>query len=145
VWNIGFGAGYFLALDKKGNVRLRASLVLFYENILYGLGSYTDNTGNGFSVNGNNLGSTLNNIEYVDNSFNSSFELSIMYRSSSFDLFGGVSWNYVLTDNENINFYYARLAINQAIYDQSSNAIDTRILSLGNYMIQVGIVREFGL
>ena len=32
-WNIGLGAGYFIALDKKNKIRLRASLNLFYESI----------------------------------------------------------------------------------------------------------------
>ncbi|MGP8214089.1 MAG: hypothetical protein ACLQQ4_00860 [Bacteroidia bacterium] len=144
-WNIGAGAGYFLALDKRRKIRLRISLTLFYESISYGLGSYTDTTDYGFIVNGNNVGTYLNNIKYVDNSLNSSLQLGIMYRTNALDYFATVSWNYVLIDRENIDFYSTRVPINQAVSYQSGAAVNTRVLSPGNGMIQIGIMRDFGL
>jgi hypothetical protein len=144
-WNIGAGLGYSQALDKKRNIRLRASLELFYESIWYGLGSYSDTTGLGFVVNGNNIGQFVQGVKYVNNCFCSSLSASLMYRTKAFDIFGGVAWNYTISQSENINFYYTRVNLYEAVYTQSGAQVGSNILKLGSYMLQVGVVREFGL
>ncbi len=144
-WNIGAGIGYFQALDKKKNLRLRASVDLFYEDISYTLGTYTDTTNLGFIVNGSNAGTYLKNIKYVNNSLCSSLGLGLMYRTPSWDFFANASWNYVLISSENVNFYTARVKIDQAIYYQSGAPVSGGILNIGAYTLQVGIIREFGL
>jgi len=144
-WNIGGGLGYFVALDNKRNLRLRGSLELFYEGISYGLGSYYDTTQQGFIVNGSNIGGSLIDIKYVNNCFCSSLGISLLYRTKELDFFAGASWNLVLLSSENINFYSTRVKISDAVYDQSGNPVSGNLINLGSYMIQVGIVREFGL
>jgi len=144
-WNIGGGIGYFAALDKKRNLRLRASFELFYEGISYGLGSYADSTQQGFVVNGNNIGTVLNDVKYVNNDLCSSVTASLMYRTKELDYFAGASWNYNLLTSENINFYSTRVVISNAIYNQAGQPVNGNILKLGSYMIQIGIIREFGL
>ncbi len=121
-WNIGLGAGYFIALDKKNKLRLRASLDLFYESISYSVGSYTDTTNFGFIVNGNNIGTFVQDVKYVNNSFCASLGASIMYRTNAFDYFAGIAWNAVLLYKQEINFYATRVPINQAVYYQSGGS-----------------------
>lgn len=144
-WNIGAGAGYFLAFDKKRNFRFRASLNLFYESISYELGSYTDTTNLGFDVNGNNLGSYIKGVKYVDNSLCSNIEAGLMYRMSAIDIYAGAGWTYTLIDSESLDFNYTRLKVNQAVYNSAGDAMYPKLLSQGNFMFQIGIVREFGL
>jgi hypothetical protein len=144
-WNIGGGIGYFLALDKKRNFRLRANLNLFYENISYGVGTYVDTTNLGFVVNGNNIGTYIKNVKYVNNSFCSSLGIGFMYRTNAFDYYADFSWSYVITNTQDINFYATRVNDYEAVYYQSGKPVYSTILNLGNYIIQVGIMREFGL
>jgi len=144
-WNIGAGLGYSQSLDKKRNIRLRASLEFFYEGIWYGLGSYSDTTGLGFVVNGNNVGQYVQGVKYVNNCFCSSLGASLMCRTKALDIFAGAAWNYTISQSENINFYYTRVNLYEAVYTQSGTPVGSNILRLGNYMLQVGVIREFGL
>jgi hypothetical protein len=144
-WNIGAGLGYFMSLDKKKNFRLRASFNVFYENISYGLGSYSDTTNLGFVVNGNSVGAYIKNVNYINNSLCVSAGASLMYRTKAIDVFAGISWSYSLIYSEKINFYSTKIPLNQGIYTQSGSTVSSNVLNLGNNFIQVGIIREFGL
>lgn len=144
-WNIGCGLGYFMALDKKKNFRLRLSANIFYEDISYGIGSYYDSTSLGFLINGNNIGTSVRNVKYVNNIISSSFGISLLYRAKFFDYFAGASWNHVLTYKDKINFYETKIKPSEGLYDQSGNAVNGNVLDLGNYIIQLGIIREMGL
>lgn len=144
-WNIGGGAGFFQAFGKKRNVRLRATINLFYESISYQLGSYTDTTNIGFEINGSNLGAVLTDVKYVDNSLCSNIEASLMFRTSALDIYAGIGWTYTLIDSETLDFNYTRIPTYEGIYNSAGTAMNPRVLSQGNYMIQIGIVREFGL
>jgi hypothetical protein len=144
-WNIGAGAGYFIGLDKSGNLRLRASLELYYESISYGFGSYADTTGLGFVVNGNNIGATIQDVKYVNNGLLSSLGISLMFRTKELDFFAGVSWNDLLLNTESVNFYYTRVNLDNAVYTESGTPVSKNIITPGSYMLQFGLVREFGL
>lgn len=144
-WNLGAGIGYFEAFGRKQNFRIRASLDLFYENINYGLGSYSDTTGLGLVINGNNIGGYVNGVKYVDNCFCASLGISFLYRSKELDFFAGANWLTTLIRTEDINFYYTNVNLYQAVYTQTGYPVGGNIIKLGNYMLQFGIMREFGL
>ncbi len=144
-WNIGGGAGYFIALDKKRNFRFRATANLFYESISYEFGDYIDTTNLGFYINGNNLGAYIKGVKFVDNSLCASVQASLLFRTKELDIFAGAGWTTVLIDNENINFYSTRIPVNEGIYNSAGKAMSPRLLSQGNYILQIGIMREFGL
>jgi len=143
-WNIGAGVGYFISLDKRNKVRLRGCVDLFYEDISFSLGTYYDTTLQGFIVNGNNIGTSIKNVKYVSNSLNASFSVSLLYRAKDFDYFAGIGYNYIAIWHEKINFYSTKIDPSEAVYDSQGNPSDN-ILKLGSYVIQIGIMREFGL
>ncbi|HTB06687.1 MAG TPA: hypothetical protein VK806_06995 [Bacteroidia bacterium] len=144
-WNLGCGIGYSESLNKSRTLRLRASANVYYEDISYRLGSYYDTTGLGFNINGVSIGQSVKNVKYVNNIFGTNLCLDLLYRRPKFDYFINVSYNYQLSSTEKINFYYTKLAVDQALYDDSGNTINGNVLNLGNYIIQIGIMRDFGL
>ena len=144
-WNLGFGLGFAQSLNKSRTLRLRLSANIFYEDISYSLGSYYDTTNLGFFINGVGIGSSIKNVKYVNNIFSSNFCADLLYRLKKYDFFINASYNYVLSTNEKINFYSTKAALNQMLYDNEGNPIQSGVLNLGNYIFQVGIIREFGL
>jgi len=143
-WNIGAGLGYFISLNKQNNLRLRGCVDLFYEDISFSLGTYYDTTLQGFIVNGNNIGTSIKNVKYVNNNLEASFNLSLLYRGKELDYFIGAGYTYALISKEKINFYSTKIQPSEAVYD-AHGATYSNILKPGNYIIQIGIMREFGL
>jgi hypothetical protein len=138
------GVGYSLSLDKKKNFRIRGTFNLIYEYLSYGLGTYTDTTLEGFDIDGANIGTYVNNVKYVNSSFGVSPGLDFLYRRNNFDFFLNASYNYTLLDGEKINFYRTSIPPGLAIYD-GMNPVNGGILKPGSYIIELGIIKEFGL
>jgi hypothetical protein len=143
-WNVGVGAGYFVNLNKAQNMRLNASLKIYFESITYSFGDYFDTTGLGFVVDQVNVGTSIKNVKYVNIAWTLSPGLEFLYRRSSIDYFAGVYYSYVFAYHEKINFYNASVPVSYAIYDRSGNYVSRNIINQGNYIIQIGIVKEFG-
>lgn len=144
-WSIGAGAGYFISLNKQGSMRLNASMNIYFESFTYNLGSYYDSTQLGFIVDGVNVGSSLRGIKYVNDIWSLTPGLEFMYRRPVLDFFAGVYYNYVFAYHEEVNFYKTTIPISNAIYYPNSTPVSRDITNLGKYIIQVGIVREFGI
>lgn len=144
-WNIGTGAGYFVSLNKAQTMRLDASLDIYFESISYNFGDYYDTTNLGFIINQVNVGTSLRNVKYVNTVWSLSPGIEFLYRRSTFDYFAGAYFNYVFGYHEKINFYQTSIPVSYAIYDHNGNYISKDITNLGNYIIQIGIMREFGL
>ena len=144
-WNIGAGVGYFVSLNQAQTMRLNASVNIYFESITYSLGNYYDTTNLGFIVDQVNVGTSLTNVKYVNTVWSVSPGLEFLYRGSTLDFFAGVYYNYVFAYHEKINFYNASVPVSYAIYDHNGNYISKDIANLGNYIIQIGIIREFGL
>jgi len=150
-WNIGGGAGYFVSLNKSHSLRLNACLNFYFETITYSFGTHYDTNGLGFIVNGENIGISIKNLKYVNSIWSLSPGIELLYRRPSFDYFVGVYYNYVFTYHEKVNFYQTSVPVSQAIYYQNTNSsaplvpVSGNITNLGKYIIQVGIIREFGL
>lgn len=126
-------------------MRLNASVKIYYQNITYSFGNYYDTTGLGFVVDQTNVGTSLKNVKYVNSAWTVSPGVEFLYRRFSIDYFAGVYYNYVFAYHEDINFYNASIPVSYAIYDRNGNYVSRGITNPGNYIIQVGIVKEFGL
>jgi hypothetical protein len=148
-WNVGAGAGYFISLNKKQTMRLNVSMDIYFESITYSFGDDYDSTQLGFLVNGTNVGTAVKNVKYVNDIWSLTPGVEFLYRRPSFDFFVGVYYNYVFSYSEKVNFYKASEPVSSVIYYQSpyvpSNNIAGNAVNLGKYVIQIGIVREFGL
>ena len=144
-WNVGAGAGYFVSLNKQHSMRLNATVNVYYECITYGFGDYYDTTGLGFLVDGYNVGTTIKNVKYVNSIWTVSPGIELLYRRSNIDYFAGVYYNYVFSYHEEVNFYEHSIPVSYAIYYPNGAYVPKDIANLGNYIIQIGIVREFGL
>ena len=144
-WSIGAGAGYFIPLNKQKTMRLNASLNIYFESITYSFGSYYDTTQLGFIVDGTDIGPTIKGVHYVNDLWSLTPGLEFVYRRSGLDFFAGVYYNYVFNYSEKVNFYYAKLPVSEAIYYPNSTPASKGITNLGKYIIQVGIMKEFGI
>ena len=144
-WNVGVGAGYFVSLNMQGTMRLNANMNVYYESITYNLGSDYDPTQLGFIVNGTNVGTAIKGVKYVNNIWSLTPGLEFLYRRSRFDFFAGVYYNYVFSYSEKINFYKASVPVSQAVYYPDMTAVPKDVANLGKYIIQIGIMREFGI
>lgn len=147
-WNAGAGVGYFVSLNKLQTMRLNATVDLYYQDISYNFGDYYDTTNLGFIVNQVNVGISLQNVRYVNSIWTLSPGIEYYYRRSNIDYFAGVYFNYVFSYREKVNFYSASTSVSEAIYYPNTNPpvpISKDVVNLGNYIIQIGIVREFGL
>jgi hypothetical protein len=144
-WTAGLGAGYALSLNKKNTLMLRMYANLFYENITYGLGSYSDSTLQGFLVNQVNIGTYVKNIKYVNNALCVSPGLELLYRRNKLSFFLGAAYNYTLIYKEKLDFYRTHIPLNNGLYNSSGSPITQGAMKPGNYIIQLGIVKEFGL
>ncbi len=143
-WNIGLGAGYYVNLNKSGNFSLRGNVNLFYENILYFLGSYYDTTFQGFDINGLNIGTYVKDVEYTNNLFCASADFELYYKREKWDYFAGAGYILTLLSREKVNFYSSNVPVNQALYNNGV-PVNNHVIMPGAYMIRIGIVREFGL
>ena len=147
-WNVNIGAGYFVSLNTSQTLRLTGSLNIGFESLTYGLGSDYDVTQLGFIVNGINVGSTITNLKYVNDIWSLSPGLQLLYRRRSIDLFAGVYYNYVFSYYEKVNFFRASEPVSAVIFYPpygTNNNISKDVVNLGKYIIQIGIVREFGI
>lgn len=144
-WNINIGAGYFVSLNKAQTFRLNASLNVSFESITYGLGSDYDATQLGFIVNGINVGTSITDVKYVNDIWSLSPGLELLYRRTGIDYFAGIYYNYVFSYHEEVNFYKATEPVSQTIYYQNSTPVSRDVVNLGKYIIQLGIIREFGI
>jgi len=144
-WNVGAGAGYFISLNKKQTWRMNASLNLDYQVISYGLGSYYDTTLLGFVIDGVNIGTSVKNVKYVNSIFTLSPGIEFMYRMSSWDFFAGAYYNYEFYSKEKVTFYIHSIPISEAIYEQNGDALQKNAVNINNYIINIGIIREFGI
>lgn len=144
-WNAGAGAGYFISLNKKQNMRLNASLNVYFENITYGFGDYYDSTQLGFIVNGINIGSSVKNVKYVNTIWSLTPGIEFLYRRSNIDYYAGIYYNYVFSYHEKVNFYNSSLPVSYAIYYKNGDYVGGNIVNLNKYIIQIGVIREFGL
>ncbi len=143
-WNLGIGAGYSFNLNKAKTFSLKANANLFYENIMYFLGSYYDTTLQGFDINGLNIGTYIRDVEYTNNLLCATAGLELYYKRAKWDYFIGAGYLYTLLRREKVNFYYANVPVNQAIYSNGA-PVNGNIIMPGSYLLQAGIVREFGL
>jgi hypothetical protein len=143
-WNVGAGIGYIFNLNAKKTLLLRGYLSVFYENISYNLGSYTDTTLYGIVINGENIGTYVNNVLYVNSMLCVSPSVELMYRRENWDYFIGVAYNYALFSSEDIDFYRTNIPINQGLYDNSNNPINKGVIMPGSYIIKIGLIKEFG-
>jgi len=144
-WNVGVGAGYFVSFDKKQTMRLTASMNVYFESLTAALGAAYDTTQLGFIVNGVNVGPTIRNVKYVNNIWSLTPGLEFTYRRPSIDFFIGAYYNYVFAYSEKINFYRASEPVSQTIYYQNNTSVSKDVVNLGKYIIQIGIIREFGI
>jgi len=144
-WSIGTGVGYFVSLNKQKTMRLNASVNVYFESITYSFGSYYDTTQLGFLVDGTNIGSAVKGVHYVNDIWSLTPGLEFVYRRSGLDFFAGVYYNYVFTYSEKVNFYEARVPISEVIYYPNSTPVSKGITNLGKYVIQIGIMKEFGI
>lgn len=144
-WTGGIGVGYSTPLNKKNNIVLRAYLNLFYENITYGLGTYSDSTLIGFEINGVNIGTYVKNIKYANNMLCVNPTLDLVYRGKNFDYFFNAGYCRTLLYKEKLDFYRTHITIGSALYNENGNAVNKGAILPGNYTLQVGIIREFGL
>jgi len=144
-WNAGAGIGYYTSLNAKKNLLFRGYLSVFYENISYGLGSYTDTTLLGLLVNNVNIGTFVSDVRYVNSLLCVSPSVELSYRRENWDYFIGIGYNYTLLSSEDIDFYRTTIQINQGLYDGSNHPIDKGVISPGSYIIKIGLIKEFGL
>jgi len=151
-WNVGVGAGYFVSLNKAQTMRLNASLNVCFESITYSFGSYYDTTQFGFLVDGVNVGAAIKNVKYVNDIWTLSPSLEFMYRRRSFDFFAAVNYNYIIGYYEKINFYENSIPVSKGIYYNQNpamsppgSAVSGNVINLNKYVIQIGIIREFGI
>lgn len=148
-WNAGAGAGYFFSLTKEQDLRLNLYANVYYECITYSFGSYYDTTGLGFLVDGVNVGSLLHNVKYVANIWSVSPGAELLYRRNNFDYFISVSYNYVFSYSQEINFYLHSISTDYnneyGILTQAGNPVNGNILNTNKYTIHIGIIREFGI
>jgi hypothetical protein len=144
-WNAGIGAGYVVSLNKTKSLMLRAYLNVFYQNLTYSVGSYTDTTLIGIEVNGVGVGTYIKNVKYVNNAICASPGLELLYRRNKIDFFLGAGYNATLYYKEKLDFYRTHISIGNGIYDSEGNPVTKGALIPGNYIIQLGIIKEFGL
>lgn len=144
-WSGGVGLGYSTPLNKKENLVVRAYLNAFYENITYGLGTYSDSTLLGFEINGVNIGAYVKNIKYTNSIICLNPAIDLVYRGKNFDYFLSAGYNYNLFHKEKLDFYKTHITIGSGLYDESGNPVSKDAIVPGNYIIQLGIIREFGL
>lgn len=144
-WNVDAGVGYFVSLNKAQTMRLNASVNLSFESITYNLGSDYDSTYLGFIVNGTNVGTAIHGVKYVNDIWSVSPGVEFLYRRPSIDFYAGVYFNYVFSYTEKVNFYKASEPVSQTIYYQNMTPVSRDVVNMGKYIIQIGIVREFGL
>lgn len=144
-WNIGAGAGYFISLNKQKTMRLNLSMNVYFESLTYNLGSYYDTTLLGFIVNGTNVGTSIKDLHYVNDIWSLTPGVEFLYRRSGVDFFAGVYYNYVFSYNEKVNFYRTSLPVSDAIYYPNSTPVSKNVANLGKYIIQIGIMKEFGI
>jgi len=144
-WSIGTGAGYFVSLNKAKSMRLEASLNIYFESITYSFGDYYDSTELGFIVNGVNIGVSVKNVKYVNSIWSLNPGIEYLYRRSNIDYFVGLYYNYVFSYHEKVNFYESSVPVSYAIYYKNGDYVGGNIVNLNKYMIQIGIIREFGL
>jgi hypothetical protein len=150
-WNVNAGVGYFVGLNKAQTMRLNASINLNFESITYSFGNDYDTTNLGFLINGTNVGTAIHNVHYVNSIWSLSPGMEFIYRRPSIDFYAGIYYNYVFSYYEKVNFYRASVPVSQAIYypDATPNTnptpVSRDIVNMGKYIIQIGIIREFGL
>jgi len=144
-WSIGAGVGYFVPLNKQRTMRLNASVNVYFESITYSFGSYYDTTQLGFIVDGTNVGTAVKGVHYVNSIWSLTPGLEFVYRRSSLDFFAGVYYNYVFSYSEKVNFYEAKLPVSEAIYYPNLSPVSKGVTNLGKYIIQIGIMKEFGI
>lgn len=144
-WNISGGVGYFWNLDPYSRKRLRAFIDLDYDNISYNLGNYNDTTTLGFIVNGTNVGATNIAVRYLNNAWSLTPGMDFMYRTDSWDYFAGISLNILFHYHEKISVYDVTIPLPEVITTNYSTAVYQGILKPGNYLIQAGVIKEFGL
>jgi hypothetical protein len=144
-WNVNAGVGYFVSLNKAQSMRLNASVNLSFESITYNLGSDYDPTQLGFIINGTNVGPIIKGVTYVNDIWSVSPGIEFLYRRPSIDFYAGVYYNYVFSYSEDVNFYKTSEPISQTIYYPNNTPVSRDVVNLGKYIIQIGIVREFGL
>lgn len=145
IWTAASGVGYSFPVTPKKNLVIRAYVNFGYENISYGLGSYSDSTLIGFEVNGAYVGTYIKNIKYINNCISLTPSLDIVYRAKWFDLFAGADYNKVLFYRERLNFYTTRIVISDGLYDQQGKPVTKGAILPGNYILHLGIMFEFGL
>lgn len=144
-WNVGIGAGYFINLNQAKSWRINASLNIYYQDITYGLGDYYDSTLVGFIVDGVNIGTSVKNVKYVNSIFSASPGVELMHRGSGWDFYADIYYNYVFSYHEKINFYVHSIPVSYALYDHNGNTVPRNAINMGSYIINIGIIREFGL
>lgn len=145
-WSIGAGVGYFVSLNKTRTLRLNVSMNVYFESLTYNLGSDYDSTQLGFIVDGVNIGTAIKGVKYVNDIWSLTPGLELVYRRPSLDFFVGVYYNYVFSYSEKVNFFRVNIPISDAIYyPNSTNTVSRDATNLGKYIIQIGIIREFGI
>lgn len=144
-WSAGVGAGYFISLNKKQTMRLNATMNVYFESITYTFGSYYDSTQLGFLVDGVNVGSAVKSVKYVNDIWSLTPGLEFIYRCPSIDFFAGAYYNYVFSYHEKVNFSVHSISVSDAIYYQNETPVSRDVVNLGKYIIQIGIIREFGI
>lgn len=144
-WNVGIGAGCSIPLNKPKSLMLRGYVNVSYMYISYVLGTYSDTTFTGFDINGSNIGTYVKNVKYVNSTFCASPMLELLYRADKWDFFVGIGYNFTLYYKEKLDFYRTHIQIQDGLYDNSGEPVTKGAIIPGNYIIQVGLVKEFEL
>jgi len=144
-WHVGLGAGCAIPLNHSKTFMLRAYANLSYMYISYVLGTYTDTTFTGFLINGVNIGTYIKNVKYTNGAFCVDPNVELFYRGNKWDFFIGAGYNLTLYYKEKINFYRTSTPIQDGIYYSSGYPVTKGVIIPGNYIIQIGLVKEFEL
>jgi hypothetical protein len=144
-WHVGLGAGGAVTLNRTKTLVLRGYVDLSYMYISYFLGTYSDTTLTGFLINGANIGTYVKNVKYVNSAFCIDPNIELFYRGKKWDFFVGVGYNLTVYYNEKIDFYRTTTPIEDGIYYNSGNPVIKGAIIPGNYIIQLGLVKEFEL
>jgi len=144
-WTLGIGAGGSVSLNRKKTFMLRGYVNLYYMYISHNLGTYTDTTETGFDINGANIGTYIKNLKYVNSALCASPMLELCYRANKWDFLVGVGYNFTLYYKEKIDFYRTKLPIEDALYYSNGTPVIQGAIIPGNYIIQIGLIKEFEL
>ena len=118
---------------------------VYYQYLTYSYGDYFDTTQLGFIVDGVNVGTSIKNVKYVNDIFSVAPGAEFMYRGSKWDFYVGAYYNYVFYYHEKVTFYVHSISPADAVSYQDGSRVSGNVINVKNYIIQLGIIREFGL